>query len=44
LQLTPQGRALLARAKILAARHQKRLIERLGAERHQTMLDALRDF
>jgi DNA-binding MarR family transcriptional regulator len=44
LQLTPQGRTLLARAKTLAARHQKRLIERLGAERHQMMLDALRDF
>ena len=44
LQLTPQGRTLHARAKTLAARHQKRLIERLGAERHQMMLDALRDF
>jgi DNA-binding MarR family transcriptional regulator len=44
LQLTAQGRTLLARAKTLAARHQKRLIERLGAERHQMMLDALRDF
>jgi len=44
LQLTPQGRTLLTRAKALAARHQKRLIERLGAERHQMMLDALRDF
>jgi DNA-binding MarR family transcriptional regulator len=44
LQLTPQGRTSLARAKALAARHQKRLIERLGAERHQVVLDALRDF
>ncbi len=44
LQLTPQGRTLLARAKALAARHQTRLIERLGAERHQMVLDALRDF
>jgi DNA-binding MarR family transcriptional regulator len=44
LQLTPQGRTLLARAKALAALHQTRLIEKLGAERHQTVLDAFRDF
>ena len=44
LQLTAQGRTLLARAKTLAARHEKRLIERLGAERHATLLGALRDF
>jgi DNA-binding MarR family transcriptional regulator len=44
LQLTPQGRALLTRAKTLAARHETRLIERLGAERHSVLLQALRDF
>jgi DNA-binding MarR family transcriptional regulator len=44
LQLTPHGRALLARAKTLAARHEKRLMEKLGAERHQMMLDALGEF
>jgi DNA-binding MarR family transcriptional regulator len=44
LALTPQGRALVARAKAHAARHQRRLIDRLGVERHQMMLDALRDF
>jgi DNA-binding MarR family transcriptional regulator len=44
LQLTPQGRALLTRAKTLAARHETRLIERLGAERHSMLLQALRDF
>jgi DNA-binding MarR family transcriptional regulator len=44
LQLTPQGRTLLARAKTLATRHQKRLIERLGADRHKMLLNALRDF
>lgn len=44
LRLTPQGRNLLARAKTLAARHEKRLIERLGAERYKMLLDALRRF
>ena len=44
LQLTPHGRTLLARAKTLAARHEKRLINKLGAERHRMMLEALRDF
>ncbi len=44
LQLTPAGRALLARAKTLAARHESRLIERLGAARHHLLLQALRDF
>ena len=42
LQLTPRGRTTLARAKTLAARHEKRLIEKLGAERHSMLLDALR--
>jgi DNA-binding MarR family transcriptional regulator len=42
LQLTPQGRTTLARAKTLAARHEQRLIEKLGAERHSLLLDALR--
>ena len=44
LQLTAQGRALLARAKALAARHEKRLTRKLGGERHKALLDALRDF
>jgi DNA-binding MarR family transcriptional regulator len=44
LQLTAPGRTLLTRAKALAARHERRLIERLGAERHRIILDALRDF
>jgi DNA-binding MarR family transcriptional regulator len=44
LRLTPQGRTTLARAKILAARHQKRLTERLGEEKHQMILEALRNF
>jgi DNA-binding MarR family transcriptional regulator len=44
LQLTPQGRTLLARAKTLAARHERRLIEKLGAAPHEMLLRALRDF
>jgi len=42
LQLTPQGRGTLTRAKILAAQHERRLIEKLGAERHAMLLSALR--
>ena len=44
LQLTSQGRTLLTRAKTLAARHEKRLVGKLGAERHSMLLAALRDF
>jgi DNA-binding MarR family transcriptional regulator len=44
LQLTAQGRTLLTRAKALAAQHERRLIEKLGAERHGMLLGALRDF
>jgi len=43
LQLTPTGRTLLTRAKHLAARHERRLIEKLGGERHDLLLTALRD-
>jgi DNA-binding MarR family transcriptional regulator len=44
LQLTAQGRTLLGRAKVLAARHERRLMGRLGPERHTMLLRALRDF
>lgn len=44
LQLTAQGRTVLARAKSLAARHERRLIEKLGADSHSMLLHALRDF
>lgn len=44
LQLTSAGRLLLARARALAARHEKSLRERLGNERHKMLLEALRDF
>ncbi len=44
LQLTRQGQALLSRAKALAAKHEARLIEKLGAERHKILIGALREF
>lgn len=44
LQLTPAGRDLLKRAKALAAAHEERLMERLGAANHRMMMEALRDF
>lgn len=44
LQLTPQGRTSLKRAKTLAAGHERRLSERLGVERHNMLLDMLRNF
>ncbi|HEX4407622.1 MAG TPA: MarR family transcriptional regulator [Xanthobacteraceae bacterium] len=43
LQLTPEGRTLLTRAKNLAAKHEQRLVEKLGADRHDLLLNALRD-
>jgi DNA-binding MarR family transcriptional regulator len=43
LQLTSRGQQTLRRAKVLAARHETRLIERLGPAHHRLMLDALRD-
>jgi DNA-binding MarR family transcriptional regulator len=44
LHLTPQGRTLLKRAKSLADQHERRLVEKLGVERHSLLLHALRDF
>ncbi len=43
LELTPQGHVLLTQAKALGARHQKRLIRKLGAARHGALLQALRE-
>jgi DNA-binding MarR family transcriptional regulator len=43
LQLTSEGRALLTRAKALAARHERRLGKKLGAERHRVLLETLRE-
>ena len=44
LILTPAGRSLLKRAKALAASHEARLFERLGAAHYKIMTGALRDF
>jgi len=44
LQLPAAGRALLARAEALAQRHERRLSEKLGTERHKLLLESLRDF
>jgi DNA-binding MarR family transcriptional regulator len=43
LELTPEGNAVLMQAKGLGARHQKRLIQKLGAERHAVLLQVLRE-
>ena len=44
LQLTRNGQQTLKRAKMLAAQHETRLIERLGPAHHRLMLETLRDF
>jgi DNA-binding MarR family transcriptional regulator len=44
LQLTASGRAVLTRAKTMAARHERRLTQKLGRDRHRLLLEALQDF
>jgi DNA-binding MarR family transcriptional regulator len=44
LQLTKDGHKLLKRAKTLAARHEARLTEKLGAEVREQVLDLLKVF
>jgi DNA-binding MarR family transcriptional regulator len=44
LQLTRNGRKLLARAKALAAQHESALKLKLGPERYRAMFEAVRDF
>jgi DNA-binding MarR family transcriptional regulator len=44
LHLTRQGQRDLQRIKALAAEHEARLIERLGPEKRDALLAALRDF
>ncbi len=44
LELTREGRNTLRRAKMLAARHEARLADRLGAEQRRAMLEILRRF
>lgn len=44
LRLTRDGQKILARAKTLAAQHETSLKDKLGAERHRLLIDALREF
>jgi DNA-binding MarR family transcriptional regulator len=44
LRLTGDGQRLLKRAKQLAAAHEARLVEQLGAEQRKMMIEAMRDF
>jgi len=44
LQLTSEGQKILKKAKALAAAHEARLTEKLGAEPRAAMLEYLRDF
>jgi DNA-binding MarR family transcriptional regulator len=44
LQLTSEGQKILKKAKALAATHEARLIEKLGAEPRAAMLEYLRGF
>jgi DNA-binding MarR family transcriptional regulator len=44
LRLTGDGQRLLKRAKQLAAVHEARLVERLGAEGRKMLIEVMRDF
>ena len=44
LRLTNEGRKTLKRAKTLAALHEARLAEKLGAEQRKALIDSLRNF
>jgi DNA-binding MarR family transcriptional regulator len=44
LRLTPKGQETLRRAIALAARHEERLIARIGAEPYRTVKNILREF
>jgi DNA-binding MarR family transcriptional regulator len=44
LRLTGDGQRLLKRAKVLAAAHETRLAEQLGAEPRKSLLDLMRHF
>jgi DNA-binding MarR family transcriptional regulator len=43
LQLTRDGQKALARAQVLAEEHETALRQKLGAERHQILLESLRE-
>ena len=44
LHLTPNGQKALRRARALAGMHEARLVEQLGAARHELLLSGLREF
>lgn len=44
LRLTADGQRILKRAKVLAAAHETRLVERLGTEQHRSLIGILRHF
>ena len=44
LRLTRDGKALLTRAKALAAKHEVALQERFGSERYRLLIETLREF
>ncbi len=44
LELTREGRKTLKRARLLAARHEARFAEKLGAEQRRSMIEVLRRF
>src|SRR5215468_8747613 len=44
LRLTGDGQRLLKRAKQLAATHEARLVERLGADERKMLIEVMRDF
>jgi DNA-binding MarR family transcriptional regulator len=44
LQLTAQGQKVLKRAMALAAQHEARLVDKIGAEPRRLMIGLLRDF
>lgn len=44
LELTPEGRKLLAKAEALADEHEEALKQKLGAERHRVLLEALKSY
>jgi DNA-binding MarR family transcriptional regulator len=44
LRLTPKGQETLRRAQVLAAQHEARLIDKIGAEPYETMKSILRFF
>jgi DNA-binding MarR family transcriptional regulator len=44
LRLTSEGQEILRRAKALVARHEARLIDKIGAEPYETMKNILHSF